>query len=861
YLKDTDGDHRADVRRKVFTGFGTQNEQGMLNNLTFALDHKIYGSTSVNGGLVRHVDRPDVPAISIDGKDFRFDPVTETLEALSGTVQFGTTFDDFGNRFLCSESRPLLHAVLPAEALSRNPYLPVTSTLDDVAGHPVPIFRISPLERWRRIRSARRIAHGERSASSAGASHHVIDAAAGVTVYRGSAYPTEYQGDVFVNDAQNNLIHRLKLSPKGVSFRASRVEEGTEFVRSHDNAFRPVNLLNAPDGTLHVLDMSREVIEAIHIPLDVVKHLDLRRGRDQGRIYRIAPRGFRSPPPPRLGSATTDQLVATLKHPDGWWRDTAHRLIFERQDQSAVGPLRALEGGPATRVLALWSLQGLNALTVEDLINASDDKSPEVVEHAVKLSAARLNQEPALLDRLLKLADSDAPRIRFAVAIALGGATDERVTNALAAIARRDSRDPWIRTVALASAFEHSDRLFAILSQNDAFRSSAEGQSMLEALAGVVGMRRRDAEVTRLLNGLARSDTPVEFRRRMVLSLGLGLKRAGAALPLSEPAQGESERLVAALIEDAVRQASQLTAGESSRLASIALLAAAPLARARGPLVALLDPIQTSAIQVAAIRALSGFNDPSIADRLLSRYRNLTPAARAEAIESLLSREPWTLSLLKASQAGRIDLAQVEPSRRDRLATHKNPEIAAMARDLFGPSPRDATRDALTSFAPALTLAGETARGASVFAKQCASCHKLGDQGHGVGPDLTTSQFSEPLALLTHILEPNRYVAPNHVEYVVSDRSGRIYNGLISSESPSSLTLRRAEGHEETILRSQIEELTSTGKSLMPEDFATKLSHQEAADLLAFLLAQRKSDAAPERLDVGTLPGLIEPDR
>ena len=175
YFKDTDGDHVTDVRRKVFTGFGTENEQGGVNNLTFGLDHKIYGSSSHNGGKVRRADDPKAPTVDIEHADFRFDPETLVFEAVTGTIQFGTTFDDFGNRFLCSESRPLLHAVLPLENLSRNPYLPVPQAISNVAGNPVPIHRISPLERWRQIRSSRRIAHGERSAESAGASHHVVE--------------------------------------------------------------------------------------------------------------------------------------------------------------------------------------------------------------------------------------------------------------------------------------------------------------------------------------------------------------------------------------------------------------------------------------------------------------------------------------------------------------------------------------------------------------------------------------------------------------------------------------------------------------------------------------------------------------
>ncbi|MFN0054010.1 MAG: PVC-type heme-binding CxxCH protein, partial [Planctomycetales bacterium] len=220
YFKDTDGDHVADVKRRVFTGFGTGNQQAMVNNLQMGMDHWIYGSTAGNGGLIRPGDQPDAPPVSVSGRDFRFDPVTEKFELVTGTIQFGNTFDDWGNRFVCSESQPLLQIVLPDHYLARNPFLPSPYGIQSLAPYPVPIFRISPIERWRQIRSSRRIAKNERAAASAGASHHVVDAAAGVMVYRGGAYPSEFYGQVFVGDGQNNLIHRRALVPDGVPFKS-----------------------------------------------------------------------------------------------------------------------------------------------------------------------------------------------------------------------------------------------------------------------------------------------------------------------------------------------------------------------------------------------------------------------------------------------------------------------------------------------------------------------------------------------------------------------------------------------------------------------------------------------------------------
>ena len=152
-----------------------------------------------------------------------------------------------------------------------------------------------------------------------------IDGGAGVTIYRGNAYPKEFYGNAVIGDAQNNLVHRMLLTPDGVTFKERRADPGTEFVRSSDIWFRPVNFLKAPDGTLYCLDMSREILESIHIPLDVMKFIDLKTGRHSGRIYRIAPDGFRFPGPQREGSASTADLVKLLEHPNGWHRDTAHR--------------------------------------------------------------------------------------------------------------------------------------------------------------------------------------------------------------------------------------------------------------------------------------------------------------------------------------------------------------------------------------------------------------------------------------------------------------------------------------------------------------------------------------------------------
>ncbi len=836
-----------------------------MNNLTFGLDHKIYGSSSHNGGKIRRADDPTARAVDIEHADFRFDPETLAFEAVTGTVQFGNTFDDLGNRFLCSESQPLLHAVLPLENLSRNPYLPVPQAISerrrqsgaDLPDQPARALAADPVEPSDRARRALgRIGGRQPSRRRRGA---------GVTIYRGSAYPEDFCGNAFVGDAQNNLIHRMKLMPDGPTFKATSVDGNTEFVRSSDNWFRPVNLVNAPDGTLYVLDMSREVIEAIHIPLDVVKHLDLRRGRDQGRIYRIAPTGFAPRKPPHLSNATTAELVATLEHPDGWWRDTAHRLLFERQDAGAVGQLRTLVASAKSdvaRVHVLWSLHGLKALTDEVLMKALSDPSPRVVEHAVRLAEPRLARSPTLVERVAALADHDDVRVKFQAALSLGATSEPRALDALATIARRDASDTWTRLAVLASAGDSADLLFARLANSPAFRANETGVSFLEQLAGVVGARNRTGEIARVLGILAALGQDPTLVRRLVLGLGRGMSRSGGHFALSGQSLTPANRLIVHSLDRAALEAANEQAGEAARLQAIAILGCAPLERSREVLATLLDPRHPKPLQLAALHALAGYSEPEVAALVLERDRALVPAVRAEVIDTLLSREPWTLALFRAAKDGRADVSQVDPARRTMLMKHRNCELAALARDVFSRAAPASSpdKDVLAAFAPAAKMSSDARRGSEVFGKLCATCHRVGDRGHSVGPDLTATQFREPDALMTHILEPNRFVPPNYVQYLVSDRSGRVFSGLIASETPSSLTLRRAEGAEDTILRSQIEELASTGKSLMPENFATKLTHQEMADLIAYLLSAHRGTPESGRLEIGTEAGAIEPE-
>ena len=861
YLKDTTGDNRADVRRKVYTGFGTGNQQAMLNNLTWGLDHKIYGSTAGNGGNVRYIDNPaNFPEpISVTGRDFRFDPDTGEFETITGTVQFGNTFDDWGNRFLCSESRPLLNAVLPQRYLARNPHLPVPNAIHNLTPGPVPIFRISPLERWRMIRSSRRIAVGARSPNAAGASHHVIDAAAGVTIYRGGAYPKEFYGSIFIGGAQSNLIHRRVLQPDGVTFSSARADEGTEFVRSSDNWFRPVNFVNAPDGTLYVLDMSREILETIHVPLDVTKFIDFKSGRQHGRIYRLAPAGFKYPGSPRLGGATTSELVQALASPHGWWRETAHRLLYQRQDKDAVGELRTLlsHESPQARLHALWSLEGLESLSDRDLQLAIEDSHPSLREHAMRLAEPRLDENSALLDAIIAMTDDANARVRLQAAFSLGESKSPRAAQALARLARTSANNHWLRTAVLSSSSGFADRMLVELLHDREFATSSGGPALLAQLATVVGARSQSMEVNRVLEAMAVKD---RLQLNLLQSLADGMLRGGGHVPSASETSPRVAAFLARVDKEARQTATDRSNDDAARRQAIHLLGITPFRDSHEILTRLLDVTESEAVQLETVRCLSTYADPQVASILLAKWENQTPALRNEVVSALLARPERTRAYLTAVKQGAASVAHLDLNRRSLLLQHADEKVRGLATELLGADAPNARATVIKQYQSVMSLEGQVANGEKVFRTNCASCHRLDNIGHVIGPNLDSSSAREPQALIAHILAPNQYLLPNYENYVVVDTSGRIYTGMIASQSATSVTLKREENKTDTILRANIDELASTGKSLMPEGLEQKIDKQSMADLISFLQTPRQTTTTPP-LDIGTLPGLIEPER
>ena len=853
YLKDEDGDGQAETRTKIFSGFRKLNVQAVANNLIWGLDHKVYGAGGTNGGRIINGLNESVPAVTISRNDFCFDPTNPAFELLSGGARFGNTFDDWGNRFICNIRNPIQHIVLPQQAVVRNPDLSVGSPMHDVAvaGDQIPVFRSSPPEPWRVVNAARLSNQGDpRMPRSEKNAQGFMTSACGVTVYRGDAYPAEFRRQVFLAEVAGNLIHRQQMTPVGATFTSERMDEKSEFMTSTDNWFRPVNFLHAPDGTLYVLDMYRETIEhPWSMPDDLKALLDLENGRDRGRIYRLTPPSFKRRANPRLSSATTAELVALLQHPNAWHRETAHRLLFERQDKSAVPALQEMFKSTTTslgKVHVLWTLHGLSQLDESVILSALRDPAAEVREQAVIVAVRRhtAREDKAAVPysntvhaELLRLADDESPRVRFQVALAFAEHSDEASLKALMIIARRDSADPWIVIAALSSSRVLAAQLLDQVLQEPEFLSDARNLPLLKQLATVTGVQKNSEQIRSI--GERLQDLPTEFRsaavmEELLLALEEGLRRGGSRLS-TVWAQTPAESLLSERISLAAICVNDPAKSVPERLMALRVLSFGDSAIIKKSTAGLLATQQPAEIQAAVVKAISAYQDESTATTLLAAFPGSTPAVQYEIIEALAGHNQRLPVLFDAIADGRIAAAQVTPIRRTLLLNHADEKIRERAKTLLALDRQTPRQDVIVANADAAKLPGDLAKGKLLFVRECSACHRIGETGIEVGPSLITVRHRTASELLTQILDPNREVGPNYMQFAVALNEGQVLAGMIAEESPVSLTLKQAENKQQVVQRDQIAEIKATGLSLMPEGFEKKLSPQDFADLIAFL--------------------------
>ena len=853
YLKDTTGDGQADMRERILTGFERDHAgEAMLNGLRWGLDHRVHLCTGMAGGMVRRADRPDEQPLSVRNMGVAFDPRTRAWSLTGGGGQYGLAFDDWGRKFVCSNSTPCWQVMYENDYLARNPVVLAPSALRSIApeGKYTALFRVSPVEQWRIAREQLRRRQLGGGSREEGIVSNIFTSGTGIAVYRGDAFPTEYLGNVFVGEVANNLVFQARLEPDGVPFKAVRAHDKTEFLASKDIWYRPVYLSGGPDGCLYVVDMCRELIEgAEFLPDNLLKQLDPSAGVDRGRIYRIVPAGFQRPKPPRLSRATTAELVELLASRDGWHRDTAGRLLCQRRDPSAIEPLRQLaadgsagtanqaNGGPCPpygRLHALYTLATLDALTAGEVIRALNDPQPEVRENAAIL-AERFASDEAVLTALAALVDDPHARVRCQAAFSLGYFLQPSVTRLLARLAERDASDRWIGLGILCSSAGRAGSLFGALMEKSPWRTSAGGKELLGRLAQQIAAAGRADDVDRVIEAVNNLDDAEDALGQMLVRRLVLWRPPQSAMPALK---GKSATHWNNTVETARLEAVDEAQAASARTAAVETLAQLPLDDVGGIFRQLLKPQQSEPVQLTVVERLASYHELAAAELLLETWPSLSPRLRSSAIETLLSRSNWARMFLEAVEQGRVARAELDAGRVQLLQTFPDQAVRELAQRLFA-GPSSAPAEVVARYRRSLTIPGDVARGRETFRKHCSSCHQLENFGRAVGADLHAIGDRGAESLLLNILDPNREVKPNFLVYVLSTGDGQVLSGLISDETATSLSLVQSDGARKTVLRSDVEELQNIGRSFMPEGLEKQITVEEMADLLAYLLAKK----------------------
>ena len=512
-MKDTDGDLKADTKDLVANTYGNPNGgiEHNANSLFWAMDNVMYSSEHTwdlrwkNGKL-------------------------ESLPALS-RGQWQVSQDDAGRIYRNVNDSPLFVDYTPSRYFLRNPNNARTRGLYELLIEQTDAT-VYP------VRNNRGVNRGYRDPFfRADDTSIVIQGAGTPTIYRGDVYPKELQGNAFITDSPTNLVHRFVLTNDGSGRLAAKngYPQG-EFLASSDERFRPVSLFDGPDGNMYVVDMYRGVVQAGGIwssyLTDYIKAHDMELPVGKGRIWRVVYGNppARRPAAPALSKATTAQLVQTLSNPKGWWRDTAQRLLVERGDRAAAPALKTLAASAPdwrTRLHALWTLDGLDAIDVASVQKAMADANADVRASAVRLSERWLDRDQSLEAAVNALVNDKNWNVRRQVAASVGEMpVADRVASATTLLTR-DGADPIIVDAAVSSLKDiEADVLTRVMQAKTA--AAAAPVEAVAMLAAAVAKRGDVAAVQRAIDVIADASQPEWQRKALLQGLDAGLPTPGA---------------------------------------------------------------------------------------------------------------------------------------------------------------------------------------------------------------------------------------------------------------------------------------------------------------------------------------------
>ena len=682
-------------------------------------------------------------------------------------------------------------------------------------------------------------------------------------VGEGTALPSSFQGRVFAVDPLHNVVIVAERRRHGATFETSDIAPA---LKCSDTAFRPVYIVNAPDGSLLVGDFYDHYIAH-------GQHYQSQIDASTGRIYRLRGKDAPLEHDVNLAAKSGSELVGMLGYPNKWHRQTAVRLLGERRDPTTREPLGALLRQDAGRASAgaLWALEQAGWLDLSQLEAALKHLNPVVRSWAVRLLAERCgahagiglagrNVSPMAFPEsaaksLAAVAASDPDaEVRAQLACTARRLPGPSALPVIAALALRDedAADPFLPLLCWYALEHHiagNERPILTFLRNPAVwlrpviakyllprlmrRLAAEDkQSGLLTAAALLDLAPDNSAARPLLDGFNEAVQGRDLGGMPPELLKSLAARGGMTLPL-RLRNGET-----AAVDEGIALLRNAKAKTEDRVLCVTTLGELRTAAAVPVLLEIAaDSAASAALRRAAMAALGQFDD----DRISPGIIKALPASaevNAAAFAALVSRPSWAEALLDALKSGTPPLSSVPLEIIESLRVHPDKTVAAAAAGLFprsSPGGSDWTKKIAVVEAALKIPGGNPYQGETIFDQRCAGCHRLFHKGGLIGPDLTAYQRDNPGTMLVSIINPNAEIREGFACQIIETATGRTLSGYVLEREPNSLRMRSLDGQISTVPAGEVKSITPLGRSLMPEGLLDGLTDPQLRDLFAWL--------------------------
>lgn len=802
------------TKKVLYTGFSTGNQQLRVNGLRWGMDGWVYCAAGAHHGGYNKGTQIECKLtgekIDLGSRDFRFKPDTGEFDPQSGPSQFGRARDDWGHWFGVQNSFPLWHYVLQDHYLRRNPHVIPPDPIHQLFPRNPPVYPASSSEkRFHSFDQAGR-----------------FTSACGIEVYRDVQLFNDGKTHAFTCEPFHNVVQHHILEDEGVTFKAVRdpAESKMDFLASEDRWCRPVMVRTGPDGALWVADMYRYMIEHPQwLPQNGKDELlpHYREGDDKGRIWRVVRSSS------RVRSAASQQPAktfvrsgglkpeTTLASANGWLRDKAQmRALWSKPSLKDIVSWEEQvsdDNNAAAQAQAAWLLHQAGELSPDVLKPLLFSNHDEVIVQGLRIAEMMpWEKNAAALIALLNGKMAYRSRVWMQLVLSAGQWRGVGPSDIIAETLNTAEPGSPLQGAALSSVLPHLEQVCA----------HADAKSFAMLLRCALAVKNEKA-----IAALVTKEVPLNDLLAVLDEKNLSL--ADLAKQVTDAKAREAISKMAARLQQAADSLQSAPTMES-----LALLASDRGHRER--VKALLPELWAKTGNAEVLRLVSKLQPAGSEQFLLDGWDQRTPALRLQILETLLSNDAWTLALLKRPEAKAADAAT-----RARLMKHPKKNIANLAEKVFADSTSASRAAVVEKFKPALKLTGDAARGKTVFASVCISCHKLDGVGLELGPDLRSVTRHDAEKLLNSILDPSAIIEPGFMAYHCTLKSGEQLYGVIATETSASLTLKMAGNLTKSVLRSDVASLKSTGISLMPEGLEAALTPQSLADLIVYLKMAR----------------------